>query len=122
VFGYSDEEGTEAVGLPGKLDRAGIDARVRRITDLVEELTAQRAEERVGTRVEVLLTEDLGEEEGPGVWAGHAAHQDPDADGTTTVTGVPDGARPGQLLAAEVVDTEGIDLVAAALVPVPAGR
>ncbi len=122
VFGYSDEEGTEAVGLPGKLDPAGIDARVRRITDLVEELTAQRAEDRVGTRVEVLLTEDLGEEEGPGVWAGHAAHQDPDADGTTTVTGVPDGARPGQLLAAEVVDTEGIDLVAAALVPVPAGR
>ncbi len=117
VFGYSDEEGTEAMGLPGKLDQAEIDARVRRITDLVEELTAQRAEDRVGTRVEVLLTEDLAAEEGPGVWAGHAAHQDPDADGTTTVTGVPDGARPGQLLTAEVVDTDGIDLVAAALVP-----
>ncbi|MGY1714419.1 30S ribosomal protein S12 methylthiotransferase RimO [Geodermatophilus sp. SYSU D01106] len=117
VFGYSDEEGTEAMGLPGKLDQAEIDARVRRITDLVEELTAQRAEDRVGTRVEVLLTEDLSAEEGPGVWAGHGAHQDPDADGTTTVTGVPDGARPGQLLTAEVVDTDGIDLVAAALVP-----
>jgi tRNA A37 methylthiotransferase MiaB len=119
VFGYSDEEGTEAVGLPGKLDEAEIGARVRRITDLVEELTAQRAEDRVGTRVEVLLTEELVDE-APGVWAGHAAHQDPDADGTTTVTGVPDGARPGQLLAAEVVGTEGVDLVAAALVPVPA--
>ncbi|MGY1653798.1 30S ribosomal protein S12 methylthiotransferase RimO [Geodermatophilus sp. SYSU D01119] len=117
VFGYSDEEGTEAMGLPGKLDQGEIDARVRRITDLVEELTAQRAEDRVGTRVEVLLTEDLSAEEGPGVWAGHAAHQDPDADGTTTVTGVPDGARPGQLLTAEVTGTEGIDLVAAALVP-----
>ncbi|PRY48791.1 SSU ribosomal protein S12P methylthiotransferase [Geodermatophilus tzadiensis] len=122
VFGYSDEEGTEAVGLPGKLDRAEIDARVRRVTDLVEELTAQRAEERVGTRAEVLLTEDLSAEEGPGVWAGHAAHQDPDADGTTTVTGVPDGARPGQLVTAEVVGTEGVDLVATALAPVPAGR
>jgi MiaB/RimO family radical SAM methylthiotransferase len=122
VFGYSDEEGTEAVGLPGKLDRAEIDARVRRITDLVEELTAQRAEDRIGTRVEVLLTEDLSAEEGAGVWAGHAAHQDPDADGTTTVTGVPDGVRAGQLLAAEVVGTEGVDLVAAAWAPVPAGR
>ena len=59
VFGYSDEEGTEAMGLPGKLDQAEIDARVRRITDLVEELTAQRAEDRIGERVEVLLTEDL---------------------------------------------------------------
>jgi ribosomal protein S12 methylthiotransferase RimO len=122
VFGYSDEEGTEAMGLPGKLDQAEIDARVRRITDLVEELTAQRAEDRIGTRVEVLLTEDLSAEEGAGVWAGHAAHQDPDADGTTTVTGVPDGVRAGQLLAAEVVGTEGVDLVAAAAAPVPAGR
>jgi ribosomal protein S12 methylthiotransferase len=118
VFGYSDEEGTEAMGLGGKLDQAEIDARVRRITDLVEELTAQRAEDRIGERVEVLLTEDLSAEEGPGVWAGHAAHQDPDADGTTTVAGVPGDAVAGQLLAAEVVGTEGIDLVARALTPV----
>ncbi|MGY1692929.1 30S ribosomal protein S12 methylthiotransferase RimO [Geodermatophilus sp. SYSU D01105] len=117
VFGYSDEEGTEAAGMPGKLDQAEIDARVRRITDLVEELTAQRAEDRVGERVEVLLTEDLGDDEGPGTWLGHAAHQDPEADGTTTVTGVPAGAVAGQLVAAEVAGTEGVDLVATALVP-----
>jgi ribosomal protein S12 methylthiotransferase len=127
VFGYSDEEGTEAMNLDGKVDQAEIDARVRRITDLVEELTAQRAEDRIGERVEVLLTEDLSAEEGPGVWAGHAAHQDPDADGTTTVAGVPSDAVAGQLVAAEVVGTEGIDLVARALTPVgtgaaPAGR
>ena len=95
VFGYSDEEGTEAIGLSGKLDQAEIDDRVRRITDLVEELTAQRAEERIGDRVEVLLTEDLSAEEGAGVWLGHAAHQDPDVDGTTTVAGVPEGAVAG---------------------------
>ncbi|RBY85205.1 30S ribosomal protein S12 methylthiotransferase RimO [Blastococcus sp. TF02A-26] len=128
VFGYSDEEGTEAVGLPGKLDQHEIDARVRRITDLVEELTAQRAEDRIGERVEVLLTEDLSVTEGHadggrGVWLGHAAHQDPDADGTTTVAGVPADAVAGQIVLAEVVDTEGIDLVAdlvAALVPAAA--
>ena len=118
VFGYSDEEGTEAMGLSGKLDQDVVDARVRRITDLVEELTAQRAEERIGERVEVLLTEDLSDEDGPGTWLGHAAHQDPDADGTTTVEGVPADAVPGQLVAAEVVGTEGVDLVAQALVPV----
>jgi ribosomal protein S12 methylthiotransferase len=122
VFGYSDEEGTEAMRLPGKLDQAEIDARVRRITDLVEELTAQRAEERIGEQVEVLLTEGLSVEEGPGVWAGHAAHQDPDADGTTTVFGVPDGAVAGQLVTAEVTGTEGVDLVAVASARVPAGR
>ncbi|MDP5183442.1 30S ribosomal protein S12 methylthiotransferase RimO [Blastococcus sp. BMG 814] len=124
VFGYSDEDGTEAMRLPGKLEQAEIDARVRRITDLVEELTAQRAEERIGEQVEVLLTEDLSAEEDPGVWLGHAAHQDPDADGTTTVSGVPAGAAAGQVVPAEVVGTEGIDLVAAARVPAatPAGR
>ncbi len=124
VFGYSDEEGTEAMRLPGKLDQAEIDARVRRVTDLVEELTAQRAEDRIGDRVEVLLTEDLADDEGPGTWLGHAAHQDPDSDGTTTVTGVPDGAVAGRLVTAEVVGTDGIDLVARVLVPAvtPAGR
>ncbi len=121
VFGYSDEEGTEAIGLPGKLDQTEIDDRVRRITDLVEELTAQRAEDRIGERVEVLLTEDLAADEGPGVWLGHAAHQDPDADGTTTITEVPDGARPGELVEALVVDTEGVDLVARAVEPAVAG-
>jgi ribosomal protein S12 methylthiotransferase RimO len=117
VFGYSDEEGTEAVGLGGKLDQDEIDARVRRITDLVEELTAQRAEERIGTVVEVLLTEDLSEAAGDGTWAGHAAHQDPDADGTTTLAGVPAGAVAGELVTATVVDTEGVDLLARAVVP-----
>jgi ribosomal protein S12 methylthiotransferase RimO len=120
VFGYSDEEGTEGMRLTGKIDHGEIDARVRRITDLVEELTAQRAEDRIGERIEVLLTEDLSATEGPGVWLGHAAHQDPDADGTTTVAGVPDGAVAGQLLDADVVGTEGIDLLARALVPAPA--
>jgi tRNA A37 methylthiotransferase MiaB len=106
--------------LPGKLDQAEIDARVRRITDLVEELTAQRAEDRIGERVEVLLTEDLSADEGPGTWAGHAAHQDPDADGTTTITGVPADAVAGWIVAAEVVGTEGVDLIAAARVLSPA--
>lgn len=124
VFGYSDEEGTEAVGLPGKIDQGEIDARVRRITDLVEELTAQRAEERIGDRVEVLLTEDLSAEEGAGTWTGHSAHQDPDADGTTLITGVPDDAVPGRLVTAEVTGTVGVDLLATALVPAlaPVGR
>ena len=105
------------------LDQAADEQHERRLLGYAQ-LTAQRAEERIGERVEVLLTEDLSLEEGPGVWLGHAAHQDPDADGTTTVAGVPGDAVPGQLVAAEVVGTEGVDLVARALVPavVPTGR
>src|SRR4051812_19824301 len=117
VFGYSDEEGTEAVRLPGKLDVAEIAARVRRISDLVEELTAQRAEDRLGERVDVLLLEQLGD----GEWVGSAAHQDAGSDGTTLVTGAPADAVAGAILPAEVVGTEGVDLVAAAVPPAVAG-
>ena len=46
VFGYSDEDGTEAEGYDGKVDPAEIADRVAWIGDLVEELTAQRAQER----------------------------------------------------------------------------
>ena len=90
--------------------------RVARITALAEELTAQRAEDRIGERVEVLV-EDSPPTTGPGVWLGHAAHQGPDVDGTTTVAGVAADAVAGQLVPAEVVGTEGVDLVARASRP-----
>src|SRR6201999_3651138 len=44
VFGYSDEDGTDAVNLSGKLAPDEIAARVERITALVDELVVQRAE------------------------------------------------------------------------------
>src|SRR5664280_22283 len=55
VFGYSAEDGTEAAGLAGRVGRATIGRRLARVSALVEELTAQRAEDRVGTVVEVLI-------------------------------------------------------------------
>ena len=128
VFGYSDEEGTEAVGLPGKLADGEIDERRARITDLVEQLTAERAERRIGSRVQVLV-----EEITDGLAHGHAGHQQPDADGSCVVrllagTG-PGGplVGVGDLIEAQVVATEGMDLVAeltAVLDPVvrPAGE
>src|SRR5690606_17480982 len=61
VFGYSDEEGTEAYSFDGKLDQELIDERVAMLSDLAEELTAQRAEERIGTELAVLIEEDLGD-------------------------------------------------------------
>ncbi|MFC7594014.1 30S ribosomal protein S12 methylthiotransferase RimO [Terrabacter sp. GCM10028922] len=111
VFGYSDEDGTEAESYAGKLAPEVVAERLDRFTRLVEELNAQRAEERVGERVEVLV-EEIDEEDGSVV--GRAAFQGPDVDGVTTVR-VPDGAprpRVGDLVAAVVVGTEGIDLVA----------
>ena len=109
VFGYSDEDGTEAEGYAEKVPEPVVAERLERFTALVEELTAQRAEDRIGTRVEVLLTEPLGD----GEWVGHAAHQDPDADGVTVLDRAACPAvGPGDLVTAVVVGTEGIDLIA----------
>jgi ribosomal protein S12 methylthiotransferase len=55
VFGYSDEDGTEAADLPDKIDPTEVAARVERITSLVEVVSADRAARRVGTEVEVLV-------------------------------------------------------------------
>jgi ribosomal protein S12 methylthiotransferase len=113
VFGYSDEDGTEAATLPGALDPAEVAERVARVTSLVENLVAERAEERVGERIEVLveeLVEELVEDGGP---VGRAAHQGPDVDGVTLLTGVePDAVAVGDLVPAVVVAARGADLVA----------
>ncbi|MFN2539669.1 MAG: 30S ribosomal protein S12 methylthiotransferase RimO [Mycobacteriales bacterium] len=101
VFGYSDEDGTEAETLPDHLPQHVVDERVARISDLIEELTSQRAEERIGTTVSVLIETEDGE--------GRALHQAPEVDGTTTVP----GAAVGTVVTATVVASEGVDLVAA---------
>ena len=50
VFGYSDEDGTEAESFEGKLHEDEISERVEHLTRIVDEVTAQRAEERIGER------------------------------------------------------------------------
>jgi MiaB/RimO family radical SAM methylthiotransferase len=107
VFGYSDEDGTEAASYGDKLDEDAIAERVEHLSGLADELTAQRAEDRIGERVEVLL-ELLGEDGAEG----RAACQGPEVDGSTTLTAVPAGARVGDMIEAVVVATEGVDLVA----------
>jgi ribosomal protein S12 methylthiotransferase RimO len=109
VFGYSDEDGTEAAGFDDQLDEDEIRARVEHVTDLVEQLTADRAAERVGEQVMVLVESVEEGPDGP-LAEGRADHQGPEVDGTTRLT---DGAHTvGDLVSAVVVGSEGADLVA----------
>jgi ribosomal protein S12 methylthiotransferase RimO len=116
VFGYSDEEGTEAAGFDGKLDEDVISERIRQITDFVEELTEARAAERVGDDVEVLVEAlDPGdypgaEQFGPAAAEGRAAHQAPEVDGGVVLI----GPQPtlGEIVPAKVVGNSGVDLIA----------
>jgi ribosomal protein S12 methylthiotransferase RimO len=107
VFGYSDEDGTEAATYPGKLRQDVLGRRVARLSRLVEELMAQRAEERVGETVEVLVESVTAAEA-----EGRAAHQAPEVDGTTTVVDLPAGVVVGDLVRARVLGSAGVDLTA----------
>jgi ribosomal protein S12 methylthiotransferase RimO len=111
VFGYSDEDGTEAATMPGKLAATTIKRRYERMAALADTLCAQRAEDRVGTEVEVLVdTVDTVDTDGI---EGRAAHQAPEIDGSTSLRGgAVTGLRPGDLVRAKVVASVGVDLIA----------
>ncbi|CDR06054.1 30S ribosomal protein S12 methylthiotransferase RimO [Streptomyces iranensis] len=107
VFGYSDEDGTEAAGYENKVDPEVVAERLERVSRLAEELTAQRAEERLGEVVAVLVEEI----DDTGAVLGRGAHQAPETDGQTLLRtdGEPEV---GRMVEAKVIATEGVDLVA----------
>ncbi|MET7384125.1 30S ribosomal protein S12 methylthiotransferase RimO [Streptomyces sp. NPDC005529] len=111
VFGYSDEDGTEAATFENKLDEDVVAERLARVSRLAEELVAQRAEERVGETVRVLVESIDGED---GAY-GRAAHQAPETDGQVLFTSGA-GLTVGRIVEAKVVGTEGVDLVAEPLI------
>ncbi|MGW7210315.1 30S ribosomal protein S12 methylthiotransferase RimO [Streptomyces sp. NPDC054837] len=106
VFGYSDEEGTEAATYDNKLDEDVVAERLARVSRLAEELVSQRAEERVGETVHVLV-ESMDDE---GVH-GRGEHQAPETDGQVLLTSG-EGLSVGRMVEAKVIGTEGVDLVA----------
>jgi ribosomal protein S12 methylthiotransferase RimO len=108
VFGYSDEDGTEAATYDGKLDDDEVRARVEHVGALVEELTSQRAADRIDETVEVLV-----ERVADGDVEGRAAHQGPEVDGSTYL--LDSDAQVGDLVRAVVVESEGADLYARVL-------
>jgi MiaB/RimO family radical SAM methylthiotransferase len=109
IFGYSDEDGTEAAALPGQVAADEIARRVEDLADLAEELMSQRAAERIGETATVLIQESLAD----GSYTGLAEHQAPEVDGSTTVLS-DSPLTIGDLVRVTVTGSEGVDLVAAA--------
>ena len=114
VFGYSDEEGTDAVDFPDKVPADIIAERVERISSLAHELSSQRAEDRIGTRVEVLVEDVWSDEPGEPELIGRGAHQGPEVDGVVRLVGTATGMgiERGRIVEAFVIDSEGVDLIA----------
>jgi tRNA A37 methylthiotransferase MiaB len=109
VFGYSDEEGTEAEGHENKLDQELINSRVEILSRIVDVKVSERARQRIGSEVIVLIENaELGE--------GRTDTQGPEVDGTTTFENYTPGMyRVGQYVPAIIVDSDGADLIAKAV-------
>ena len=104
IFPYSDEDKTEAMDLPNKLDAELISERTERLRSLAEDLMIERAQERIGERVRVLIEDsELGE--------GRADHQGPEVDSTTLISGRIQ-YRVGEYVDAVVSDLSATDLIA----------
>ena len=103
VFGYSDEDNTEALKIDGKIEPEVIAQRLERLSSLADVIVSERAQARIGENIRVLIEDSELQE-------GRAAHQGPEVDGTTTFIGT--DFKVGQYVDAVVIDSMGADLVA----------
>jgi ribosomal protein S12 methylthiotransferase len=100
-FAFSEEEGTYAATLDGKVDRGLIDERLAELRERQEAITWARRDQLVGSRVEVLVDE-------PGVGRSH--REAPEIDGVILV---PDEFPVGSFASLTVTAALGPDLTAA---------
>jgi ribosomal protein S12 methylthiotransferase RimO len=103
IFGYSDEDNTEALDLADKVDEDVIRQRVESLSSLSDEMVSLRATARIGESVRVLIEDKELQE-------GRAAHQGPEVDGTTSF--IDTNFEVGQYIDAVIIDSMGADLVA----------
>ena len=103
IFGYSDEDKTEALDLSDKVDSEIIAERVQSLSSLADEMVTLRAASRIGEQVRVLIEDEENQE-------GRAAHQGPEVDGTTSFVGT--AFKVGDYVDGVVTQSLGADLIA----------
>jgi tRNA A37 methylthiotransferase MiaB len=103
IFGYSDEDKTEALDLSDKVDSEIIAERVQSLSSLADEMVTLRAATRIGEQVRVLIEDEENQE-------GRAAHQGPEVDGTTSFVGT--SFKVGEYVDGVVTQSLGADLIA----------
>jgi ribosomal protein S12 methylthiotransferase len=105
VFLYSDEEGTAAYRLPGKVPRNVARKRHRRLLAIQREIMREKLESLVGQVSKVLVDAVTGD----GVAQARLPSQAPEIDGIVLLKG---RARPGDLVEARITGVRDVDLEA----------
>jgi ribosomal protein S12 methylthiotransferase len=100
VFRYSDEEGTAAFDLPGKVSRSVARQRYRALCEIQQQIMGEDLAERVGSESPVLVDAiDPG-----GQIRGRLPGQAPEIDGVVFLKG---SAEPGELVRARITGLRG---------------
>lgn len=106
VFGYSDEDGTEALTMENKLSEEVVAERVAQLSTIADFAVSTRATGRIGESVEVLIDD-------PELQEGRAAFQGPEVDGTVAFIG--SNFKAGDWVRAVITESAGADLIGQAL-------
>ncbi|MDO5554598.1 MAG: 30S ribosomal protein S12 methylthiotransferase RimO [Planctomycetia bacterium] len=113
IFKFSAEPGTPAADLPGQISERVKDERYRKLYAKQERRTHLRARTLVGTMIDVMIDQTGTDEAGnplPDFFVGRTPADSPDIDPVVYVTGT--NLVPGRIVPCEVVEVDGLDLVA----------
>ena len=112
VFGYSDEEGSAAFPLEGKLPKRTIESRKRRLMTLQQSISKRAKQQWIGREL-VILAEGESEET-PLLWEGRTQFHAPEIDGKVYINDFGDleAPEPGRFYRAEITEAHDYDLVA----------
>jgi ribosomal protein S12 methylthiotransferase len=115
VFTYSDEEGSKAFDLEGKLPRRTIEQRKRALMKLQQGISKRARKQWVGRTIDVLVEGES--EETPLLWQGRGAWHAPEIDGVVYLNdfGPFESLTPGRFYRCEITESHDYDVVARVL-------
>jgi ribosomal protein S12 methylthiotransferase len=112
VFSYSDEEGTPAFQLGGKVPSRKIERRRRQLMKIQKQISRRKRKAAIGREFEVMLEGPSSETEL--LWEARSEMHAPEIDGKLFVNdfGEHANAKPGEFYRCRVVEAHDYDLVA----------
>jgi ribosomal protein S12 methylthiotransferase len=112
VFRYSDEEGTPAFQLGGKVAPREIERRRRQLMKIQKQISRRKRKAAVGREFEVMLEGPSGETEL--LWEARSQMHAPEIDGKLFINDFGEHAqvKPGEFYRCRVVEAHDYDLVA----------
>lgn len=112
VFGYSDEEGGGAFRLNGKIPRAEIERRRKKLMRVQQSVSHKKKQRLVGHEYDLLV--EGPSEETDLLWEGRTVIHAPEIDGKVFINdfGTHESLRPGKFYRCEITEAHDYDLIA----------